>query len=402
MKKLYNNIFIRCFILLLLAYQTTSISAQCPYGEIAGSTAYDTSIKLGSGIVNTQVKFPKFDPQNGMVTCVKLCVTIKGIIDTIAMENYTNTNQTGSYSYVRKDTITGPGIPTYLTSNATINSPVFPLGPNNGTFFSGPDFYSQGPDTVLTRVLCSTISDSTAIVQFYGINDSVTYNYNVNAILNDIVTGGSAFKFVLSSAIVNFNFQYCTCPASLLPLNIQNLTVSKANNNNVLVNWIDILDQSTVTSGYYIVQVSEDGVQFKDAGAMAINASGSTTPYSYLYTTQETINRNYWFRIKQVYKNGYIRYSVIKQIYLGNSPVKKFTLFPNPSTGIVGIKFDALEGGKKTLEIFDSRGQKIMQKQILVAESSFQQLGTLPVGIYWVKISNEQNRLPDVSLLLIK
>ena len=57
---------------------------------MSGQAAYDTTIVFGSGVVATQVKFPKFDPVNGIVTCVKLCVTIKGIIDTVALENFTN------------------------------------------------------------------------------------------------------------------------------------------------------------------------------------------------------------------------------------------------------------------------------------------------------------------------
>ena len=119
-----------------------------------GQTAYDTTIAFGSGIVSTEVKFPKFDPLTGMVTCVRLCVTIKGIVDTVALENFTNAPQNGSYTYTRKDTIRGPGIPTFLTSSANLNFGPFPLAATDGVFGSGPDFYSNGPDTVLTRVLC--------------------------------------------------------------------------------------------------------------------------------------------------------------------------------------------------------------------------------------------------------
>ena len=139
MKRLYKIFLPVLLFSLVLLFSSQSSYAQCPDGQPEGGTAYDTTIAFGSGIVTTQVKFPKFDPQNGMVTCVRLCVTIKGIIDTIAMENYTNAPQTGSYTYTRKDTIAGPGIPTYLTSDATISSPLFPLAANNGAFFSGPD-----------------------------------------------------------------------------------------------------------------------------------------------------------------------------------------------------------------------------------------------------------------------
>lgn len=399
MKHLYKvKIYIVAIILLslLICFKAT---AQCPGGGLGGTTAYDTTIALGSGIVTTKMKFPKFDPQNGMVTCVKLCVTIKGIIDTIAMENYTNAPQTGSYTYIRKDTIRGPGIPTYLTSSATVNSPLFPLGANNGVFFSGPDFYSQGSDTVLTRVLCANISDSTTIVQFYGINDSVEYEYSVDAILNDVVTGGSAFKFVLSSALVNFNFQYCTCPGSVLPLSIQNLSATKIAENKVQLSWDDVSDLGI--SYRFVTEMSRDGRVFTDIGELPRNTLTSDL-YKQYYATSQNESGYFFFRVKQIYSNGYTRFSMIKKVYLENSPLPKFVMYPNPSSGIVGIKFDNMESGKMTLQILNSRGQKILQKNILLAGSSYQQIGSLESGIYWVRVTDEENRLTFVKQLLIK
>ena len=399
MKKLYIPKFFTAAFLFIFLFNY-SASAQCPGGEIPGATAYDTTIALGSGIVTTKMKFPKFDPQNGMVTCVKLCVTIKGIIDTIAMENYTNAAQTGSYTYNRKDTIRGPGIPTYLTSNATVTSPTFPLGANNGVFFSGPDFYSQGPDTILTRVICSNISDSTTIVGFYGVNDSVEYEYSVNAILNDIVTGGSAFKFVLSSALVNFNFQYCTCPSHTLPLTLENLTATKIGENKVELSWTD----GAETNLYYrfVAEMSRDGKNFTSIGVLPKNTNNNNL-YKQLYTTPSQSQTGfYYFRVKQIFANGYTRFSMIKQVYLENSPTAKFVVYPNPSSGIVGIKFDNMESGKMTLQILNSRGQKIMQKNILLAGSSYQQLGRLESGMYWVRLIDEKNRITFVNQVLIK
>ena len=80
-----------------------------------------------------------------MVTCVKLCVTIKGIIDTVAFENLTGAAQTASYTYNRKDTIRGPGIPTYLTSPPTnINFRPDSTWPTTEVVGSGLTFYSMG------------------------------------------------------------------------------------------------------------------------------------------------------------------------------------------------------------------------------------------------------------------
>ena len=149
-------------------------SAQCPDGQPEGGTAYDTTILIAAGIVSKEVKFPQFNPQAGMVTCVRLCVTIKGIVDTVALQNFSSSSQVGSYTYDRTDQIMGPGMSTPLTSTANLAFGPFPLTAYDGISGAGSDFYSAGPDTVLTRVLCHNISDSTTIVQFYG-TDSVAY-----------------------------------------------------------------------------------------------------------------------------------------------------------------------------------------------------------------------------------
>ncbi|MEI9944171.1 MAG: choice-of-anchor E domain-containing protein [Chitinophagaceae bacterium] len=228
MKQLYLRLFSGALPLFFLLFVHQSSAQTCADGSPQQGTSFDTTIRVASGVVNTSVKFPKFNPGNGrMVTCVNLCITIKGIIDTTAVENYETSSNTYSYTYTRKDTITGPGIPTFLNSNANIVSPTYPLSPTNGVPGSGPDFYSHGPDTILTRVICSNISDSASIVQFYGVNDSVTYNYKVDASLSAAFSGASVSQFILSSALVNFHFSYCSCPALSLPLSIDKFNLKK-------------------------------------------------------------------------------------------------------------------------------------------------------------------------------
>jgi len=219
MKCLYkSSLYILLFLFAMLAAVQSS-SAQCPDGQPEGGTAYDTTILIPAGIVSKNVKFPQFDPQSGMVTCVRLCVTIKGIVDTVALQNFSSSGQVGSYTYDRTDEITGPGIGSPLNSTANLTFGPFPLTAYDGIAGAGSDFYSAGPDTVLTRVLCHNISDSATIVQFYG-TDSVAYDYDVDASAIGIVPGGSSSTLVLSSALVNFRFEYCTCPSAVLPLNV--------------------------------------------------------------------------------------------------------------------------------------------------------------------------------------
>lgn len=403
MKKFYLRTFLTSTFILLFFLSCFKATAQCPSGGTPGTTAYDTTIIVGSGTLTKQLKFPKFDPVNGMVTCVRLCVTIKGIIDTVAIENYTTGPQTASYTYRRRDTIRGPGIPTFLATPPTnLSFGPYPLDPFDGTYDSGPDLYSIGPDTVVTRVLCTTISDFASIAQFYGVNDSVAYDYSIFASATGVIPGGSGQAMVRSSALVNFHFEYCTCPSTTLPLSVRDLLITKLADNKAELSWDGNDDQSTAYR--YVIEMSKDGKSFSEIGGLPRNTNNSDELYKFIYTTRSNERGMFFFRVKQVYSNGYTRFSNVKQIYLENSPAPKFTIFPNPSNGIVGIKFDNIESGKMSLQVFNARGQKVLQKDILVAGSSYQQVGTgtLESGVYWIKIADEKNRLSFVNQLLIK
>jgi hypothetical protein len=399
MKHLYFRFF-SVTILLLLATSFTFVGhSQCADGQPSGQTAYDTTIVTGSGIVSTEVKFPKFDPASGMVTCVRLCVTIRGIIDTVSLENFTNAPQTGSYSYNRRDTIKGPGIPTQLSSTSNLNFGPFPLSATNGIMGSGPDLYTQGSDTVLTRVLCANISDSTTIAQFYGTNDSVTYTYAIDANAVGVVTGGSSLAFVLSSAIVNFRFEYCTCPPVILPLNIRQFNVTKLTSSKAELKWS--ASDDPYGNYYYEAQVSKDGYNFTTIAVVAKNSSNSD-PYRVEYLASHGNGGTYYFRIKQVYPNGSSKYSSIRQLDLENSDFPKFTLYPNPTNGIVGIKFDNIYTGRLNIQIFNAQGQMMVKKDFDAVASSYLQVASLETGVYWLRVSDLKSQKTSANQLLIK
>lgn len=397
MKLIYSVILtIWLPILLLSTYQ--SLNAQtCPDGSPQGGTAFDTTIAFASGVTSTQVQFPKFNPQSGMVTCVRLCITITGVVDTLAMQNFASTNQTGTFNYVRSDTISGPGLITPLTNNINQSYGPFPLTPYDGVPGAGSDFYSQSHDTILNAQLCRTLNDSATIAQFYGI-DSVTYNYTIDVTTGAVITGGSSSSLVLTSAFVNFHFEYCTCPPVILPLNVRTFNVQKLADTKAELRWTGYDD---IYANYtYEPQVSRNGINFSTIGVFPKNSAGSD--YMMLYTAPNGEEGSYYFRIKQVYSNGYVRYSNIKYAILGNSDSPKFSLYPNPSTGIVGIKFDDNSAGRFTIQIYNTQGQVIVKKDIVNSGGSYVQITTLKSGAYWLRLRDEQSQITCVNQLLIK
>ena len=111
----------------------------------------------------------------------------------------------------------------------------------------------------------------------------------------------------------------------------------------------------------------------------------------------------YYFRIKQVYTNGYVRYSNIKQLELESSVTAKFSVYPNPSTGIVGIKFDNKMHGHFKIQIYNTQGQVAVEKDIAVTLGSpYLQLATLISGVYWLRVTDKKSLDSGVNQLFIK
>lgn len=397
MKAIYTAIRV-LLPLIFTVMLSDKLSAQCPDGHPGGSTAFDTTIAFGTGITNTPVKFPQFDPSSGMVTCVRLCVTITGIVDTLAIENFSNSPQTASFTYIRTDEISGPGLSTPLSNSITQNYGPYNLAATDGIMNSGPDRVAFGKDTVLNDDLCRTISDSATIAQFYGL-DSVTYNYEINVSANASVTGGNASTLVLTSAFVNFRFEYCTCPPAVLPLNVKIFNVSKITDTRAELKWTGYDDP--FANYHYEPEVSRDSRNFTSISVVEKNTN-STEAYRVIYDVPNGEQGVYYFRIKQVYSNGYVRYSNIKQVNLQSSASTKFSVYPNPSNGLIGIKFDNSVQGKFNIQIFNPQGQLVVQKDIVAAGEAPVQVANLPTGVYWLRLTDKQTQTTSVAQILIK
>jgi Secretion system C-terminal sorting domain len=400
MNKLYPKYFIGGSLLILFQFLfLPGTSAQCPFGIIPGSTAFDTTINTPAGINTLQIKVPKIDPYTGMITCLRICVSITGVVDSVSVENNSASPQNADVYYIRTDQITGPGLSSPLSNSINHHYGPYALGGSNGILGSGPDFVAISRDTLLNAVqVCQVVNRLDSLSQFYG-HDSVTYTYNITAFTNVTCTGGNYNSTVATSAIVRFRFEFCTCPGYVLPIQVYQFGVTKTGVNRARLSWSGYDDP--LNNCYYEPEISQNGRQFRKIGKVEKNHTGNDN-YDFLYTTKQDENGVMYFRIKQVYANGYTRFSDIKQITLENSTNPKFFITPNPSDGIVGIKFDNNGGGKMKLEIFNIQGQQTVERDIEVTGSSFHQLPVLQKGMYWVRITDLSSHLSAVSQLIIK
>lgn len=396
MKRVYLKLLIISMVLTI--FSDTACHAQCPWGFVSSGVAYDTTVTTGSGNYATQFKFPKFNPEDGMVVCVKLCVTITGIVSMI-LENNVTSPAIYNISYNRRDTISGPALTSPLTNGVTIGYGPYNLDATDGVAFSGPDFISIGPDTVLQSVsICRTITDTVDLSQFYGL-DSVTYNYSISA--GASVTGSGDYLFsVGTTGIVNYKLEYCYCPAWILPINVHLFDLNKKAADKVELRWTGSDDAST--NYHYEIEVSSDGHNFSGVGSVQKNSTTDNDLYKYLYAVGAGNRGVYFFRIKQIWSNGYTRYSEVKSMALEKSTLPGYTIYPNPSSGIVGIKFDNILSGKILVLISNAQGQTVTRREIEVSGPSYRQIATLQRGVYWLKMTDVTSHLSCVNQLFIK
>lgn len=395
MKNIYSFI-LKFVVAAFMILHCCNTYAQCPGGYVPGGVAYDTTVSTGSGSYSTVFKFPKFNPDSGLLRCIRVCITITGRV-TMALENNVTNPATYNIVYDRADTLTGPGLAPPLTNSITVPYGPYNLDASDGVAFSGPDFVSIGPDTVLNSVtFCRMLTDSVSMVPFYGY-DSVEYTYSIKA--GATVVGSGDYLFSVSTqGSVRYQLEYCYCPSFVLPLTVQNFYVTKTANDKAELSWQGLDDNDN--SGYhYEVEMSRDGRDFSVLSS--VQRSEGLTPYRYGFTSGINHGR-FYFRIKQVYANGYTRFTEIKTVDLDNSIIPKIKIYPNPSNGLVGIKFDDISSGKFLVEIFNTQGQTVFSREIEVSGNSYRQITTLQRGMYWLRLSDVTSHLSCVNQLLIK
>lgn len=395
MKKIYTLSF--AFISFIQVLFCASSFAQCADGNTPTPVVLDTTIYFETGVTSTQVKFPQFDPENGMLRCVKLTVTMTGVVDTVAMQNLSSNAQLAKFNYIRDDQMDGPGLTTPLSNSYSKTYGPYTVSRYDGNFTSGTDYAAIPRDTVLQKTVVRSLTDSTEISEFYG-HDSVLYNYDINVNTLANMSGGSSMNMVLTSAFVRLKFEYCKCAKVTLPIGLKNFTVNKTSSGTATLRWEGENDEYAYN---YDIEMSRDGKHFSKIAT--VDRKYTANP-SFVFSYQMNGNNygRYYFRVRQHWLNGYVRFTLVKTVEFNNAIFESTTLYPNPSTGAAGIKFVNAKGGKMLVQISNAHGQPVATKEINVAATDYQLLPTLPSGVYWVKITDVATKTFCVKQLLVQ
>jgi hypothetical protein len=231
-----------------------------------------------------------------------------------------------------------------------------------------------------------------------GFSNAVTDRrmYHFGPVWNDIsdITG----TFVTGDySIANYNF--CRQPGvtNFSPFTISNLNVAlpvelisftaECQNEDVAVKWSTA---SEYNSHYFMLQVSEDGINWSDLEKT--DAAGfSNTLVNYAYTHQNAARTKSYYRLIQFDNDGAMKiYNPIMSNCFSDEAV--FMTFPNPSAeAFTVVVNNELLSGVNVLSISDASGKVIysIPCELENGSGSFALEGLdLPAGLYYLQLNN--------------
>lgn len=170
-----------------------------------------------------------------------------------------------------------------------------------------------------------------------------------------------------------------------LPVDLADFRGQSTSNGNVLT-WVTYME---INNNYFVVQRSEDGINFYDVGSLS-GAGNSSNIINYSFTDYD-IGDNYYYRIKQVDYDG--KYELSNAIYLSGGAYDVISIFPNPSYGDLSLKLlNENYKGDVTINYSNVVGKTITETVSLSGgngDYSLSKFNTLESGIYFINVMDE-------------
>ena len=164
-----------------------------------------------------------------------------------------------------------------------------------------------------------------------------------------------------------------------LPVGLLSFAGTCVNQNNVL-NWETATE---VNNDYFTIEKSLDGQTWKVI--TKINGSiNSTVLLNYSYTDNILQKDNYYYRLKQTDLDGKFKYT--PTILIKNCGIIKpetITIYPNPTTGKINLKYAEDLTKIKFMEVFNNLGENVFKTN---SPQAVMDLTNQPSGIYYVRI----------------
>jgi len=143
----------------------------------------------------------------------------------------------------------------------------------------------------------------------------------------------------------------------------------------------------------FLVQRSENGVDFENLGAMFGTQQGADGMFQFLDAHPRLGDNYYRIQYRQTGVNESEGESEMAKVYCQPEGVLPIQAYPNPTAGRLTIEFVESQRKAFDLQINDAFGRVLLKQTVPSATEKVElDLSQFPIGIYWVRLFSENVR----------
>ena len=297
-------------------------------------------------------------------------------------------------------TVTGLSTGVYVfTLTVTDNHGLTATSPVTITVIAAP-VAEPGPDQTI-----STTSTTLNAASSYSPNGSITaFNWsqvggpaaviaNANTatpMVSNLIMGSSyTFQLTVTDVVGASNSATTgVTVSSALPVEFSYFKGQNTSSGNLL-QWGTATEQN---NDYFSVERSDDGNQF--AGIGKVSGAGTTNAANdYTYTDTKAVTGNYYYRLKQVDKDGKFIYSKVILV-TNSSKAGTAQMYPNPVQSGLSVVLNNDVKGNGTISVYDLAGRSLKQTTLVKNDkilNTIVDMNNLVPGLYVVEIKIGDN-----------
>jgi hypothetical protein len=156
-----------------------------------------------------------------------------------------------------------------------------------------------------------------------------------------------------------------------------------------------------LNNDYFTVERSISGTTYWEYVGK-VSGSGTTTKrHSYELLDDAPYLGKSYYRLKQTDYDGAYSYSETRAVYLEKR--LELSLYPNPTYGklTIGIEMSAGDEVSLAYELFGPSG-KMVKEGMLDAALNTLDISSLPIGVYWLRVGDEESKKISERIIKIK
>jgi len=210
-----------------------------------------------------------------------------------------------------------------------------------------------------------------------------TFGSGTNTLVHTVTTNvsGNSVSFLTTAAnLPNGYYTIVYNPNSVLPITLDNFSVTKLSSDAALVKWAA---SPEFGRGYFILQHSTDGLQFNSIGTVAASNNNSSVD-NYSYTDNAPSQGINYYRLEMVNAVGVTSYSSTGILTFGETS-RQVTLYPIPTKDILHISAPGVSEARN-IDLLSVSGQVLESYPVAKLDGAGLLVSGLPAGAYFVRI----------------